>query len=198
MNHATEPRAACRRRHDPRRTAAAARLLAAGVALVVASLAWAQIDPFEEGLTTVPGIDETARPLEMPAELAPVSGPGGLVAYQPDEAGSRQYWVDRPSIVIDRPYVRATIIVESSSGARTISHLGFDCSQGALALLATGQTDGSWHVLDTVQWRPAIGGEAYTPYLAMVYRAVCDGRGPTRTVNQMIQRLRERPGETLY
>jgi hypothetical protein len=131
-----------------------------------------------------------ADPLEMPETIPPVAGPSGLIAYQPEGAGTRRHWLDRPSIAIESPYVRATVVVESSSGARTISHYGFDCAEKTLALLATGRSDGGWRRLESVDWRPVTQGRNHTPYLTAIYKAVCDGGGPTRTVAQMIERLR--------
>lgn len=141
------------------------------------------------GPVTITGPDEATAPLTMPATIAPVSTDAGLVAYEPEGPGTRRHWLDRQSIAIEDPYVRATVIVESASGARTVSHVGFDCSEKALALIATGAPDGSWRMLDSVDWRPVTQGRRHTPYLTAIYKAVCDGGGPTRTVAQMIERL---------
>lgn len=134
--------------------------------------------------------EEIPDPITMPDAIPPVSGPSGLVAYEPEGAGTRRHWLDRPSIVVEAPYVRATVVVESSSGARTISHVGFDCGEKALALLAVGGHDGNWRPIDPVEWRPVTAGPRRTPYLTAVYEAVCDGGGPTRSVNGMVERLR--------
>lgn len=168
------------------------RTLAAGVLLGFAfgaSPALAQFDDPTVGPTTNVAPDEKAEPLAMPTKIPPVSSGADLVAYRPDGASTRQHWLDRRSITIEEPYVRATVVVESSSGARTVSHYGFDCANRSLALFAMGGRDGSWREVDSVAWRPLTEGRRNTPYLTAIYEAVCDGGGPVRTVDLMIERL---------
>ncbi len=165
--------------------------LAAGILLALAIGAGPVLAESDEtlGPVTITGPDESAAPMTMPMAIPPVSADSGLVAYEPEGPGTRRHWLDRPSIAVEEPYVRATVVVESSSGARTVSHVGFDCAEKALALLATGARDGSWRMLAPVDWRPVTQGRRHTPYLTAIYKAVCDGGGPTRTVELMIERL---------
>lgn len=146
-------------------------------------------DPTVGPMMDVPA-EERPGPLEAPSELPPVSSGADLVAYRPDGAGSRKHWLDRRSISIEPPYVRATVVVESSSGARTVSHHGFDCSARSVALFAMGSPDGGWREVSSVKWRSLTGDRRHMPYLGAVWDAVCDGGGPVRTVDQMIDRLR--------
>lgn len=167
------------------------RALAAGALLGLALGAGPALAQFEDP-TVGPIMDvpeEKAGPLGMPSEIPPVSTGSDLVAYRPDGAGTRQHWLDRRSVVIEAPYVRATIVIESSSGARTVSHYGFDCSSRSVALLAMGGRDGSWREVDSVTWRSLTHGRRNTPYLSAVYEAACEGGGPTRSVELMVDRL---------
>lgn len=169
-----------------------ARAFATGALLAFAfgaSPALAQFDdPTMGPITDVPP-DEKAGPLAVPGTIPPVSSGADLVPYRPDGAGTRKHWLDRRSVTIEEPYVRATVVVESSSGARTVSHYGFDCSSRSLALLAMGGRDGSWRDVESVDWRSLAHGLRNTPYLSAVYEAVCEGGGPTRTVDLMVERL---------
>lgn len=133
--------------------------------------------------------DERVGPLQMPETIPPVSADADLVAYQPEEPSSRRHWLDRRSISIEPPYVRATIVVESSSGARTISHYGFDCDRNALALLAMGGRDGGWREVGAIEWQSVTQGRRHAPYLIAIYKAVCQGGGPTPNVDMMLERL---------
>lgn len=174
--------------------------LAIGAGPVLAADDFESVESDEtRGPVTITGApDETAAPLTRPTAVPPVATGSDLVAYEPEGQYTRRHWLDRPSIVIEDPYVRATVVVESSSGARTVSHFGFDCAERKLALIATGARDGSWRMVDPVDWRPVTQGRRQTPYLAAVYRAVCDGGGPTRTVARMIERLENPRGVDPY
>jgi hypothetical protein len=169
-----------------------ARALARGALLglaLAAGPAPAQFDDPTLGPPMTVPEEEKAGPLEAPSTIPPVSSGKDLVAYRPDGAGSRKHWVDRRSVSIEPPYVRVTIVVESSGGARTISHYGFDCSTKSAALLAMGAPDDGWREVSAVNWRSLTRDRRHTPYLRAVLDAACDGGGPVRTVDQMIERL---------
>ena len=169
--------------------------LAIGAGPVLAAESIESVESDEtRGPITITGPDETVAPMTMPSTIPPVSADSELVAYEPEGASNRRHWLDRPSIAVEDPYVRATVVVESSSGVRTVSHVGFDCSEKSLALIATGARDGSWRMVDPVSWRPVTQGRRYTPYLTAIYKAVCDGGGPTATLARMMERL-ENPRE---
>lgn len=161
--------------------------LAAALAAGIAPAA-AQFDRIEGTVHEHVGSDPIA-PLVLPTEFPPVSADSALVAYEPDDARGRHYWIDRPSIVVEGPYVRATVVVASSSGVRNVSHVAFDCDGKKLALLATAAADGHWTPTGSIAWRAVTQDRRYTPYLTAVYRAVCDGGAPARSVAQMIERL---------
>jgi len=170
-----------------------ARALVTSALLALALGAGRASAQFDDDPTTGPVMDvpreEKPGPLEAPSEIPPVSTGAGLVAYRPAGAGTRKHWLDRRSIAMAPPYVRATVVVESSSGTRTISHYGFDCSTKSIALFAMGAPEGGWREVSSVNWRSLTQDRRHTPYLRAVYDAVCDGGGPVRTVDQMIERL---------
>jgi hypothetical protein len=168
------------------------RLLVGAAACTVTAFAHAQPVPLNEVY------EAPTAPLAMPETIAPVSPDDALVAYDPGAPGTRHHWLDPDSIVVDAPYVRATIVVESSSGARTISHVGFDCEEKRLALLATGDPAGGWRRLESIDWQPVTLKRRYTPYLTAVYRAVCDGGGPTSSRRTMLERLADPLRDTFY
>ena len=49
--------------------------------------------------------------------------------------------------------------------------------------------DDGWREVSAVNWRSLTRDRRHTPYLRAVLDAACDGGGPVRTVDQMIERL---------
>jgi hypothetical protein len=145
-------------------------------------------DPTSGPTFDIPDREKTG-PLEAPDTIPPVSTGRDLVAYEPEAGAARRHWLDRRSVAFEPPYVRATLVVESSSGARTVSHYGFDCSTRSAALLAMGGPDDGWRKVSSVNWRSLTHDRRHVPYLRAVYDAACDGGGPVRTVDLLVERL---------
>jgi hypothetical protein len=90
---------------------------------------------------------------EIEAQLPPFPKPESLDSFFVSAITDNKFMVDRDSISIGADgVVRYTLVVLSSSGAKTVSYDGLRCSSAERRLYAFGRSDKTWSKARSNQW----------------------------------------------
>lgn len=124
---------------------------------------------------------ETKRWEEIEAALPPSPKAENLVPIFVSAATDNRFMVDSESISVGADgVVRYTLVVQSPSGARNVSHEGIRCESAERRLYAFGRADGSWSKARSNQWVRIQGSTLNRQHAALYGEYFCAGGIPVR------------------
>jgi hypothetical protein len=173
-----------RKLSDPHRCWRLQSMLAAMLCCSV-TLSHAQLDDSTGDKDTVPQeIAVTLPPPPLPENLLPFSG---------GPTASQSFSIDAKSLSINPDEtIRYTLIAQSPSGARNVSHEGLRCQSLEMKRYAFGHKDGSWSRPRRDQWQVISFSAPNRPQAMLVQDYFCQGSSTAGTAEDMLTRIRNK------
>jgi hypothetical protein len=106
-----------------------------------------------------------------------------------------RFFIDAPSILLGNDgVVRYTMVVQNTTGARTVTFEGIRCSAASQRYYALGQSDGTWSPARSGDWRQFDTEDRTRPQAVLFFDVFCPGRRiPVHTIKEAIERLKSGP-----
>jgi hypothetical protein len=136
-----------------------------------------------------PNLVKAWREAEVPTPAYPREA--DLVAVTLAPADRLKLFVDASSVALaDDRVLRATLVVESSSGARNVFFEGIRCETREYKTYAIGNTEKQWSPVKPASWRelPPAAGNNFRFYLFKHY--VCDDDAFARSPSEVLHRIK--------
>jgi hypothetical protein len=150
----------------------------------------------DERWLRVPDPDESASDegrtrREDKLALPPFPTEGNLLPFEIGGASRNAYFVDAESISVGEDWViRYTAVIVSTSGARSITYEGVDCSDYAYKLYAMGRPDGTWSDVKRPDWRPITFTEVNRYRIVLFKDFFCPKKVPVRSPGEAIRAIK--------
>ena len=114
-----------------------------------------------------------------------------LLRFNVSDLGANRFYVDQDSIDVhpDRD-VRLTIVVDTPSGARTVTHEAIRCQTAEYRILAIGRRDATWTTLADPPWRRIEEGGPNRQRAALALEYLCNGPASVIDRGEALRALR--------
>ncbi len=142
--------------------------------------------------------DDTKSWQELLAELPPAPRDADLVTFSVSGASQYRFAIDAYTLSIGSDGVyRYVLVATSPAGSRNVTYEGIRCETAEKKLYAIGQPDGSWVRARSAAWTriEEVGNNRQQAALMKEY--FCIDSYPTRTVNEILVRLRNHLPSTI-
>jgi hypothetical protein len=142
--------------------------------------------------------DDTKSWQELLAELPPAPRDADLVTFSVSGASQYRFALDAYTLSIGSDGVyRYVLVATSPAGSRNVTYEGIRCETAEKKLYAIGQPDGSWVRARSAAWTriEEVGNNRQQAALMKEY--FCIDSYPTRTVNEILVRLRNHLPSTI-
>ena len=135
--------------------------------------------------------DESKSWKEVQAELPPAPREADLVNFPVSGGAQYRFAVDAYSLSIGSDGVfRYVLVATSAQGARNVSYEGIRCESSEKKLYAIGQRDGSWNRVRNAAWSPIEEVGNNRQHAALMKEYFCPDAYASRSVAEVLRRLR--------
>lgn len=143
-------------------------------------------------VTAVEEDDEPRQWQERPVTVFPaVPGPDQVIRFFVSATATQVFGIDPKSLSIsDDGVVHYTLISQSASGVKNISHEGIRCASFEMKTYAYGRADGTWSVARRDDWLPIAHKVSNRPQAALALDYFCSGKGVAGKATEIIDKMR--------
>ena len=157
----------------------------AAAALMVAAVASSAEAGFQEEY-------EAKKWEEIEVQLPAMPAAANLIPFYVSAATDNRFFVDGPSLSVDKDgVVRYVLVIETSGGARNVSYEGMRCETKERRMYASGRADGSWSKSRNNRWEPVREAVSNRYHAALFLDYFCPGGAIVWTADEARDALRK-------
>ena len=134
---------------------------------------------------------EPSPRMELEVKLPPLPKVANLLQFEPSAASANRFYIDAESILIGADgIVRYTLVVNSPSGAETVSREGMRCDTKERKFYAFGRSDGTWANARANEWQRIVYMEINRQYGVLYVDYFCPDGSSISSAADAIRRFK--------